>query len=88
MPNDPFQSFVPTPSSFGVRSRIVTPSQSDLPKVVKGVICLTSGNIAIVPAGDDGSAPLQFVDVPAGFVPPYRVRKVTAATAVIATIED
>ncbi|WP_155275930.1 spike base protein, RCAP_Rcc01079 family [Agrobacterium tumefaciens] len=87
MPNDPFQTFMPTPSSPGVRSRIVTPSQSDLPKIVKGVICLTAGDIAIVPANDDGSTPLQFVDVPAGFMPPYRVRRVTAATAVVATIE-
>lgn len=85
---DPYDTFTPTPSSFGQKARIVTPGATDLDPVAKAVVCLTAGNITIVPADNDTAVTLAFVDVPAGFSPPYRVRRVTAATATVATVDD
>jgi hypothetical protein len=87
MATDNYQSFVSSPESFGVSSRIVTPSNDDLDPIAKGVICLTAGDITIVPSQNDDGDTLAFVGVPAGFIPPFRVRRVTAATATVATID-
>jgi hypothetical protein len=84
---DAYANFSTTPDSLGTIGAIVTPGDADLPGTVKGVVCLTAGNITVVPLSNDNTAALAFVDVPAGFVPPYRVRRVTAATATVATIE-
>ncbi|WP_377299712.1 hypothetical protein [Rhizobium sp. SGZ-381] len=84
---DAYASFSTTPDSLGTIGAPVTPGNTDLPATVKGVVCLTAGNITVVPYGNADAVTLAFVDVPAGFVPPYRVRRVTAATATVATIE-
>ncbi len=84
---DAYASFSTTPDSLGTIGAIVTPGDTDLPGSVKGVTCLTAGNITVVPYGNDNAVTLSYVDVPAGFIPPYRVRRVTAATATVATIE-
>ena len=70
------------------QARMVTPGATDLDPVAKAVVCLTSGNVTIVPDGNENATTISFVGVPAGFIPPYRVRRVTAATATIATIDD
>lgn len=87
MATDNYQSFVSSPESFGTTARIVTPGATDLDPIAKGVVCLTAGDITIVPVGNDNAVTLAFVGVPAGFIPPYRVRRVTAATATVATID-
>lgn len=73
-------------NDFGTIGEIVTPGAVDLPFDTKAVVCLTSGNITIVPHGNDDGDTLTFTDVSAGFTPPYRVRRVTAATATVATV--
>jgi hypothetical protein len=75
-------------NTFGTTARIITPGASDITPYPKGVVCLTAGNITIVPAENADGVTLAFVGVPAGYIPPYRVRRVTAATAIVATIED
>lgn len=75
----------PTSSSLGAKGRVITPGATGLDPPAKGVVCLTGGNITVVPIGDADADTLTFSGVPAGFVPPYRVGRVTAATA---TIED
>lgn len=82
-----FESFQPTPDSLGTKGTAVTPGATDLASTVKGVVCITAGDITIVPWDNDNAATIAFVDVPAGFVPPYRVRRVAAATASVFTIE-
>ena len=82
-----YNSFAPSAVSFGSKARIVTPGATDLDPVAKAVVCLTSGNLTIVPEGNDNAATIAFVGVPAGFIPPYRVRRVTAATATVATVD-
>lgn len=83
--------FVASRSSFGSSSQLVTPSNTvDLsPAPVKAVVCLTAGNIAVVPVNNADSVPLAFVGVSAGFVPPFSVRRVmaTGTTCTVATVE-
>lgn len=76
------------PTSYGRKGKIVTPGNADIPGEVKAVCCLTAGNITIVPEGNADADTLAFVGVPAGFTPPWRVRRVTAATCVVATVES
>jgi hypothetical protein len=80
------------PQTFGRRAVAVTPNDdADLPSgVVKGVVCLTSGDLSVVPLDNADNAPVNFVDVPAGFVPPFIVRRVrsTGTTATVVTVED
>lgn len=83
---NPYVDYNPAPSSFGTIGTIVTPGNTDLDPIAKAVICLTAGNITIVPVGNSNAVTLSFVGVPAGFVPPFQVRRVTAATATVATI--
>ena len=84
--SDRFANFTPTPDSFGTVGAVITPGASDLSPFAKAVVCLTAGNITIVPVGNADAATLAFVGVPAGFIPPYRVRRVTAATATVASV--
>ncbi len=85
---DPYSSFAKTPSGFGRKGRIITPGASDLDPIAKGIVCLTSGDVTVVPVGNANGDTIQFEDVPAGYVVPYQVRRVTAATATVASIED
>lgn len=75
------------PSTFGAIGRLVTPGTTDLPDGVKAVVCLGAGDITIVPADNDNAVTITFTGVPAGYVPPYVVRRVTAATMAVATVE-
>lgn len=83
-----YDEFPATPGGFGRKARIVTPSATDLDPIAKAVVCLTSGDITIVPPGNANGVTITFTGVPVGFIPPYRVRRVTAATATVATIDD
>ena len=83
-----FDNSSPSASSFGRKARIVTPGATDLSPTTKGVVCLTAGNLTIVPVGNADGVTIAFVGVPAGYIPPYKVRRVTAATATVATIDD
>jgi hypothetical protein len=87
-PVDPYESYGKTLESYGRTSRAVTPGAADIDPVPKAVVCLTTGNITVVPLGNSDDATVAFVGVPAGFMPPFRVRQVTAATATVATVED
>jgi hypothetical protein len=87
---DEFQSFGATPLSFGRKSSAVTPSDTtDLPNVAKAVVCLSDGNISIIPASEADTDFVAFVGVSAGFVPPFQVRRVmaTGTTATVRTVE-
>ncbi len=75
----------------GASGSAVTPSDgADLARYPRAIVLLTAGNVSYIPAKNaDGSA-LSFVDLPAGWVSPHRVRRVraTGTTATVATIED
>lgn len=83
------KSFTATPSSFGTKGDPVTPGGSDIPGgPVKGVVMCGAGDITIVPEGNDVSVAIPFTGCPVGFIPPYRVRRVVSATAIVHTITD
>ena len=84
--SDPFASFSETPNSFGRVGAVITPGASDLAVIPKGVVCLTGGDVTIVPQGNANAATLTFTGLPAGDIIPFRVRRVTAATATVASI--
>lgn len=82
-----YADYASGPSSFGKRGALITPSATDLEPIPKAVVCLSAGNVTIVPAGNANATELTFTGVPAGYVIPYRVRRVTAATATVATVQ-
>jgi hypothetical protein len=88
MADDPYASVASGPESFGLTSRPLTPGTDDIDPIPKGVVLLEAGDITVVPAGNGDAGTVSFVGVPAGFVPPFRVRRVTAASAAVVTIED
>jgi hypothetical protein len=87
------QTFPPqtvTRSTFGTNARVITEgSASALTPPAKAVVLLTAGNITITPDAD-GAPDLTFVGVPAGFIPPYAVRRVVAlgSGATCATVDE
>jgi hypothetical protein len=85
---DPLQNFTATPNSFGTKGAIIAPSANDLPATVKAITLLTAGDVTIVPVGNADGETLAYVGCAAGFSPPYRVRRVTAATATVASVTD
>ena len=84
---DSYDGFAKTPSSFGTQSRLIAPGATDITPIPKAVVCGTAGDITVVPSGNDPSVTVNFTDIPAGFIPPFRVRRVTAATATVYTVE-
>lgn len=89
--NDPYVGYSPSPSSPGVNSVVVTPSDtSDFATYPKGIVVVTAGNLVVLPlqAADDGAHLITITSAPCGFVVPFRVRRVmnTGTTATLATI--
>lgn len=82
MASDVFGSFIATPDSFGGRGEIV-PKGVELDEIPKAVVCLSAGDIGIVPANNVNDDALWFEDVPVGFIPPFRVRRVAQGTTCV-----
>lgn len=76
-----------TASSFGLKGRTITPGASDLNPIAKSVVMLTDGDLTIIPPGNADAAPLVFVGLPAGYIVPFVVRRVTACTGTCAAID-
>lgn len=87
-PTDPYATFGKSLNAFGRRGLVLTPGATDLDPVPKAVVCLTSGDITVVPVDNLDNETLTFVGVTAGYSPPFRVRRVTAATATVASVKD
>lgn len=75
----------PNPQSFGMAGAVITPGNTDLPDS-RAVVCLAAGNVTVVPWNNLDGATLTFTGCPVGFVVPYVVRRVTAATGTWATV--
>ena len=77
------------PATFGARGVAITPGAEDFAGgAAKGIVCREAGDVTIVPVGNADGDTLQFVGCPVGFVPPFRVRRVTAATGAWVAIYD
>jgi hypothetical protein len=77
--------YADTPGSLGRRTVPVTVGQT-ISEQAKAIVCLTEGNLTVIAVDNSDSEAVSFVAVPAGFIPPFRVRKVTAATAAVVAI--
>lgn len=86
---DPYTTTSPGINGFGRRSRAVTPHDSDDMAQYSRVVCLATGNISVVPVNNADNAPVAFVGVPAGFVPPFWVKRVnsTGTTVTVMTCD-
>jgi hypothetical protein len=73
--------------SFGPKGRPVTPAGTDLDPSAKAIVMLATGDITVVPDGNANATPLAFIGLPAGYIIPYRVRRVTACSSSCATID-
>lgn len=85
MADNRYTSDANDPDSFGKRG-VPVALGADLYNI-RGVVCGTAGNLTVVPVSNSDAETVTFTGVPAGFIPPFRVRKVTASTAVVYTIE-
>lgn len=74
-------------NSFGRRGKVVAPGANDLPSFAKGLVVLAAGDATIIPADNADSDTLSFTGLTVGQVIPYIVRRVTIATATLATID-
>jgi hypothetical protein len=87
MPQFSFQSFSRSASTLGTRMRVAVPGAQDLEPIAKTVTHLTGGDITIVPLGNPDDEPISFTGVAAGWIAPCVVRRITAATGSVATVE-
>jgi hypothetical protein len=91
--NDSFSNFGNSLDSFGRNSAVVVPSDTvDFTSYPKGIVVTSPGNLVVLPltAVDDGGHLVTFTGISAGFIVPFRVRRVmnTGTTASCATIFD
>lgn len=74
--------------ALGQGGAVITPGASDLAGDPKAIVCLSAGDVTIVPFNNADGSTISFTGCPVGFVPPYVVRRVTAATGSWATVLD
>lgn len=84
---DPYKNAGGDLQSFGRKGSVITPGATDLANVVKGLVVLAAGDATIIPVDNPDSGTLTFTGLPVGAIIPYQVRRVTAATATLASIE-
>lgn len=94
MPYDPAQDpHATAPDALlanGSEGRVLTPSDTvDIAAYPRAVVVLQAGNLAYLPSRNADGQVLSFVNLPAGWVSPHRVRRVmaTGTTATVATVE-
>lgn len=90
---DPYATFAAAPGLFGRTAAAVTPSDTvDFTSYPKAIVVTVTGNLVVLPlkAADDGAHLVTFTGMAAGFVVPFRVRRVlaTGTTASLAAISD
>lgn len=91
--SDSYAGFGTGADARGSNAVAVAPSDTvDFVTYPKGIVVTVAGNLAVLPlkAPDDGSHLITFTAAPAGFVVPFRVRRVmsTGTTASTAAITD
>jgi len=90
---DGYANFGASLNTFGNNASVVTPSDTvDFTAYPKVIAVAAAGNLVVLPlkAADDGAHLVTFTAAPAGFVVPFRVRRVmaTSTTATVVHIFD
>jgi hypothetical protein len=90
---DPYANQGGGPDTLGTNSAVVAKSDTtDFTVYPKAVVVTATGDVDVLPltAVDDGTHIIPFRGVNAGFIIPFRVRRVmaTGTTASVATIAD
>ncbi|MGR9384903.1 spike base protein, RCAP_Rcc01079 family [Rhizobium leguminosarum] len=78
---------VGTAQSFGREGRTITPGASDLDPIAKAVVMLATGDITVVPRDNQDASTIAFTGLPAGYIIPFIVRRVTACSSSCAAID-
>lgn len=87
MADNRYTSYANTPDSLGTRGVLVAASGSDMAGNIKALICIATGDITFIPVGNADNETITLTAVPALFIPPWRIRRVTAVTGTFYTIE-
>lgn len=80
----------PSESLFGQKGAEITPNDGeDLETVAKGVVVLTAGTLAFIPADNEDDETITYGELPVGYIVPYFVRRVldTGTSATVASID-
>ncbi|UQD96139.1 spike base protein, RCAP_Rcc01079 family [Bradyrhizobium japonicum] len=85
--SDPYKNSADL-QTMGRRGTVVVPGPNDFVAVApKGLVVLSAGDATVIPVENSDTGTLSFVGLTAGQLIPFMVRRVTAATAVLATID-
>lgn len=94
MAYDAAQDVLARGSSFGGKSRTGADAAKsdtvDFTPYARSIVLLTAGTLKIIPAKNDDAKPIAWTEsLPAGWICPFRVRRVfaTGTSATFATIE-
>ncbi len=82
-----YENFQASATSPGISGRLVVASGTNLDPFAKAIVCTTAGNVTLIPVDNLDGVPISFVGCPVGFIPPFRVRRVTALTGAWATVD-
>lgn len=83
------RDYRPSGESFGRQGVLVTPGASDLADgVCKALFVVAAGDVTFIPDGNDNADTITVSSAPIGLVIPFRVRRVTAATATVVAVYD
>jgi hypothetical protein len=87
---DPRAAAIREKHDFGRKSRAVTPNDSTDIDPYARVVCVSTGNISVIPVENADGVPVPFLAVAAGFVVPFQVRRVmsTGTTATVYTVDS
>lgn len=86
--SDPYSMNFPSPMSFGRRGRLITPAAADIVPIAKSICLPAGGDVTIVPVNNANNETISFVGLSPGQTVPYQVRRVTAASSAVWSIED
>ncbi|WP_342360792.1 hypothetical protein [Terrarubrum flagellatum] len=75
------------PGYIGGKGALIVPSNNDFSVIPRNIVALTAGNVTFLPVDQDDASPLT-IYLDAGRTMPFFVRRITAASGTLATVED
>lgn len=85
--SDPYAADIARPDHFGTKGEIITPGDTDLsPDFAKSLWLPAGGDLTFIPVGNADGETIAVTGLPGGTIVPFRVRRVTAASAAVIAI--